>query len=101
MAKQTINLGTPNGKDGDIIRDAFQKVNQNFTELYNTVGITSLTELAQDYAAQMFLSGDHEGISVSYNDATNKFNLVVEQDLDGGAASTVYDDDTILDGGGA
>lgn len=101
MAKKTINLGTPNGKDGDVIRDAFQKVNDNFDELYQLTGITSLTELAQDYAAQMFLSGTHEGISVTYNDTTNKFNLVVEQDLDGGAASTVYDDDTTLDGGGA
>ena len=35
------------------------------------------------------------------NEQGNKLNLVVEQDLDGGAASTVYDDDTILDGGGA
>lgn len=101
MAKKTINLGTPNGKDGDVVRDAFQKVNDNFDELYQLTGITSLTELAQDYAAQMFLSGTHEGISVTYDDATNKFNLVVEQDLDGGAASTVYDDDTTLDGGGA
>ena len=101
MAKKTINLGTPNGKDGDIIRDAFKKVNDNFDELYDLTGVVSLTELAQDYAAQMFLNGEHEGISVAYNDATNKFNLVVEQDLDGGAASTIYDDDTTLDGGGA
>jgi len=35
MAKQTINLGHPNGKDGDLIRDAFSKVNDNFTDLYN------------------------------------------------------------------
>jgi len=34
MAKKTIILGTPNGKDGDIIRDAFKKVNDNFDELY-------------------------------------------------------------------
>ena len=102
MAKQIINIGSSaNSKDGDIIRDAFNKVNQNFTELYELTGVVSLTELAQDYAAQMFLSGAHEGISVSYNDATNKFNLVVEQDLDGGAASTVFDDNTTLDGGGA
>jgi hypothetical protein len=101
MAKKTINLGTPNGKDGDIIRDAFNKVNQNFDELYEFVGVTNLTELAQDYAAEMFVNGTHEGISVEYDDANNRFNLVVEQDLDGGAASTVYDDNTTLDGGGA
>ena len=102
MAKKTINLGTgANARNGDPIRIAFQKVNENFTELYNLVGTTELTELAQDYAAEMFLNGDHEGISVTYNDATNKFNLIVALDYDGGAASTVYDDDTTLDGGGA
>ena len=40
MAKQTINIGTSaNSKDGDIIRDAFNKVNQNFTELYEGAGL--------------------------------------------------------------
>ena len=102
MAKQTINVGTTaNDKKGDSLRAAFQKVNANFTELYNLTGAASLTELAQDYAAQMLVNGDHEGITVSYNDATNKLNLSVAQDYDGGSASTVYDDETTLDGGGA
>lgn len=36
MAKQTINLGTAanNGNDGDDARTAFNKVNDNFTEVY-------------------------------------------------------------------
>lgn len=102
MAKQTINTGSsPNSRDGDSLRAAFTKINANFTELYNLTGVTSLTELAQDYAAEMFINGDHEGISVEYNDATNKLNLIVAQDYDGGAASTVYDDDITIDGGGA
>lgn len=102
MAKQIINIGTsPNARNGDPIRVAFQKVNENFNELYAFNGVSSLTELAQDYAAGMFLNGDHEGISVTYDDNTNKFNLTVALDYDGGAASTVYDDDTTLDGGGA
>jgi hypothetical protein len=38
MAKQTINIGTSaNTKDGDIIRDAFNKVNQNFDEIYEII----------------------------------------------------------------
>jgi len=38
MAKQTINIGTsPNKGDGDPIRTAFDKVNDNFTELYSDV----------------------------------------------------------------
>ena len=60
MAKQTINIGTSaNTKDGDIIRDAFNKVNQNFDEIYE---------------------------------------IIV---LDGGGASTVFNDDNTIDGGGA
>ena len=36
MAKQTINVGsTANDGTGDKLRDAFVKVNSNFTELYN------------------------------------------------------------------
>ena len=35
MAKQTINIGTaPNDGTGDPLRTAFDKVNDNFTELY-------------------------------------------------------------------
>lgn len=102
MTIKTINIGTSaNARDGDTLRVAFSKVNENFNELYAFNGAASLTELAQDYAAEMFLNGDHEGISVTYDDATNKFNLTVALDYDGGAASTVYDDDTTLDGGGA
>lgn len=36
MAKKTINIGTgPNTKDGDVVRVAFSKVNDNFDEVYN------------------------------------------------------------------
>lgn len=39
MAKQTINIGTgPNTKTGDPLRTAFNKINQNFTELYDGTG---------------------------------------------------------------
>jgi len=38
MAQKTINTGTQeNSGDGDPIRIAFEKVNENFTELYNDV----------------------------------------------------------------
>ena len=38
MAKQVINLGTsPNKGDGDPLRNAFDKVNDNFDELYNDI----------------------------------------------------------------
>ena len=41
MTKQTINVGTTaNDKKGDSLRAAFQKVNANFTELYNAIGLS-------------------------------------------------------------
>jgi len=40
MAKQIINIGTEgNDNTGDAIREAFNKVNENFTELYAVFGI--------------------------------------------------------------
>ena len=42
MAKQTINVGqTANDKKGDSLRAAFQKVNNNFTELYTQLGLVN------------------------------------------------------------
>jgi hypothetical protein len=81
-------LGNENAGNGDPIRIAFGKVNSNFDELYATLSVISLTELAQDYAAIMFTSGTHSGISVAYNDSTNKLNLTVT--IDGGNASTTF-----------
>jgi hypothetical protein len=102
MAKQLIDIGsTELAGDGESIRSAFGKINENFTEIYNLLEPNSLKELTQDYVSEMLLNGDHHGIYVSYPDEENKFNIVVEQDLDGGAASTIYDNETILDGGGA
>jgi hypothetical protein len=102
MAQRIINVGqSANDKGGDLLRNAFIKINENFSELYTLTGAVSLTELAQDYAAQMLINGDHEGVSVSYNDLDNKLNIIVAQDYDGGSASTIYDNDTTLDGGGA
>ncbi len=91
MAKQTINLGTPNNKDGDIIRDAFNKVNQNFTELYVLAGQGSaaeLEELAQDYAASLFTTGTHSGVTATYDDENNQISLSVA--IDGGNASSAF-----------
>jgi hypothetical protein len=88
MSKQLINLGNENAGNGDPLRIAFGKINSNFDELYATLAVSSLTELAQDYAATMLTTGTHSGITVSYNDSTNKLNLTVV--IDGGTASTVF-----------
>jgi len=47
MAKQTVNIGT-NQDDGtgDVLRDAFKKINENFDEIYTELGGTSLSGLS-------------------------------------------------------
>ena len=62
MAKQVINVGaTPNDGNGDAIRDAFIKSNDNFTELYDDKANTS-------DLATVATTG-------SYDDLTNKPNI--------------------------
>ena len=53
MAQKTINIGTsPNKGDGDILRVAFDKINDNFTELYTAdETFISLTTLKTEVAA--------------------------------------------------
>jgi len=44
MAKQTINIGTSANKgDGDPLRTAFNKINLNFSELYENIGGGTVT----------------------------------------------------------
>ena len=89
MARQNINVGSKaNDKAGDPLRTAFTKINDNFTELYATLSVSSLTELAQDYAAAMLTNGAHSGVNVAYNDSANTLNISVT--IDGGTASTVF-----------
>ena len=35
MSQQNINISTPDDGLGDVLRNGFNKINQNFTELYN------------------------------------------------------------------
>ena len=50
----------------------------------------------------MFTNGNHSGMTIVYNDAANTLNLINDLNIDGGAASTVYDNsDFVVDGGGA
>jgi len=49
MAKQEINLGSaPNAGDGDPLRTAFNKINENFDELYNSTGGLDLLNVASN-----------------------------------------------------
>jgi hypothetical protein len=65
MAKQTINIGTSANKgDGDPLRTAFTKINQNFTEVY--LGPVVYTQTQVDSLTPQF------GMLI-YNSTTGKF----------------------------
>lgn len=88
MTRKTINIGSKvNDKTGDPLRTAFSKINDNFAELYALTGGSSadLQELAQDYAAKLFVDGNHTGVTVTYDDQHNKINITMN-DIDGGGA---------------
>ena len=64
MAQQIINVGdVANDGQGDPLRDAFIKCNDNFTELYNTGGITGIQNgnsniaIAEDSTINMSSTG--------------------------------------------
>ena len=82
MAKQAINVGTTaNDKKGDSLRAAFQKVNANFTELYEAVG---LADTGQDTALTFVGStiGTDDSSSIVIDRATTvTSNLTVGGDL--------------------
>ena len=69
MAKQTINIGTAaNDSTGDPLRTSFNKVNSNFTEVYNSIGALSTVATSGLYSD---LSGTPTLFSGSYNDLSN------------------------------
>lgn len=57
MANRLINVGTAaNSKNGDTLRNAFIKINENFTELYNSVEL--LGGISTGGTIQATLQGD-------------------------------------------
>jgi hypothetical protein len=92
MAKQIINIGSfPNAKNGDSIRDAFNKVNQNFNELYQSVGFSG------DYADLL----NKPTIPTDISQLTDFLGLLGDgaADIDGGTSITIFDESATLDGG--
>lgn len=92
MAKKTINIGSgANSGNGDPLRVAFSKINDNFTELYALNGSgdsPDLTELVEDYIGNMLQHSTLVGITATYNDTDNKLNFTVN--IDGGNASSSF-----------
>ena len=86
MAKQVINIGSvANDGTGDPLRTAFDKVNDNFTELYN------------DDAGDVDSVNGQTGVVVLDSDdiaegATNLYNATHTGDVTGATALTIADD---------
>ena len=84
MAKQNINVGTAaNDKKGDSLRAAFQKVNNNFTELYTALGLAADANLnlgAFEFAGSVMTTTDSTGIILDQA-TTVTSNLTVNGDI--------------------
>lgn len=97
MAQQTINIGTAaNDGSGDPLRDAFDKCNDNFTELYNAVTALQSSQAFEDVAR----SNDNEscngaaGQVITYSSTLTNAQKPIIVDFDGiGIEVTAFDDD--------
>lgn len=87
MAKQTINLGTtPNKGDGDPLRTAFRKINENFDELYSGAA----SELgAFEFGGSTITTTDSSDITIAQN-VTITSDLTMSGDIVP-AADNAYD----------
>jgi hypothetical protein len=97
MAIRIINTGTgPNAGNGDSLRSAFTKINQNFAELSTLLGTTgtNINELAQDAARDLLVHNAHSGLTAAYDDPNNRVIFTVaesqsfDQDLNKDSAVT-------------
>ena len=94
MAKQTVNLGTSANKgDGDPLRTAFDKVNDNFTEVYSLLGAEGGD--VDDVVAPMLVHSDHTNVTVTRDDAANKIIFSVDP-YDGDITGSVFGDDSTV-----
>ena len=92
MAQRIINIGSSANKgDGDPIRTAFGKVNDNFTELYGKVTVLEQGQVVVNQDVQGDLFGDDS--SKAYDSATGTFYGKFVGDLKGTIAA---DDSTVL-----
>ena len=66
MARKTIDIGAiGNDGTGDSIRDSFRKVNDNFRELYSSLGLgENLTFIGLDDTPQTFV-GQNDAVTGS------------------------------------
>ena len=100
MAQQLINIGTgPNTKDGDTVRQAFNIVNHNFTEVYTVLGLTTSAESSNNFKGSLF-ADDSTLVVDGINGNVYTSNLVLAGatlTVDGGGNLTV--NGTVIGGG--
>lgn len=84
MAQQLINLGNADQGNGDPIRSAFNKVNENFTELYEALGLDSggLNLGSFEFVDNRMMTTDSSQIILE-QDVTLRSNLTVDGDIIG------------------
>ena len=84
MAKQTVNIGTSaNDRTGDNLRTAFNKINENFSELYTALGLAEDANLnlgAFEFDGSVMTTTDSTDITVAQNVRITS-NLTVDGDL--------------------
>lgn len=56
MTQQLIIVGTPNSREGDSLFAAFRKINENFTELYNTAAADATDRLVSGNAELVLIT---------------------------------------------
>jgi hypothetical protein len=97
MTQQVINVGTlPNDQSGDPIRTAFQKINNNFSQLYSSsfqvVETTSSggnVSTIWSYPANAFTFGTFQINSVEIG-SSNAQNITMSASFDGQNANLLY-----------
>ena len=95
VAKQTINLGTSANKgDGDPLRTAFDKINDNFTEVYGLLGADEVD--TDDVIAPMLVHNNHTNVTVTRDDDADEIIFTVDQAVTDLQGSVYGDDSTVL-----
>ena len=82
MAKKIIRTGTTADPTGDSLKNAFIKVNDNFTELYNALGLDAetLNLGAFEFAGSVITTTDSSAITIDQA-TTVTSNLTVGGDI--------------------
>ena len=77
MTQLVINIGTvPNDGEGDPLRTAFQKINNNFTQLFTTGTFTYEAYTFDDSADQVIFETSANSSQISYPNSIIKTSLI-------------------------